>query len=397
LRLAANQVELIARVREVTERVVVVLSAGAVIEMPWVEHATAVVHGYLGGQAGAEAMVDILTGAANPSGKLAETYPMALEDTPTHGVFPARGADAEYREGMFVGYRYYATADVPVRFPFGYGLSYTSFTYDDMRVTDAGATFSLTNTGDRAGSEVVQMYVARKGDGPVRPAIELKGYTKVTLEPGETARVKIPFDDMTFRRFDVDANAWVVDEAAYELRVGSSSEDVRLRGDYRVAGTPAPTARPELEWYATANVKDVSDEHFVALLGRELASAGRATRDLGVNDPLLAMHGARSPLARLAARVLRGLLRRAERRGKPDLNLLFLYNMPFRAMGKMTMGAVSMPMVHSIVDIVNGHFWRGTTAVVRGFFRARSHTKSMERELAASAQSAATEVSRSRR
>jgi beta-glucosidase len=207
----------------------------------------------------------------------------------------------------------------------------------------------------------------------------------------------VPFDDMTFRRFDVDANAWVVDEAAYELRIGASAEDIRLRGDYRVAGTPAPPAAPELQWYAAANVQNVSDEDFAALLGRELPSGDDASRDLGVNDPLLAMHRARSPIARLSARLLRGLLRRSERRGKPDLNLLFLYNMPFRALGKMTMGAVSMPMAHSIVDIVNGHFWRGTTAVVRGFFRARSHTKSMERELAASAQSAATEVSRSPR
>jgi beta-glucosidase len=266
-----------------------------------------------------------------------------------------------------------------------------------MRVTDAGATFALTNIGERAGAEVVQMYVARKGDGPVHPAFELKGFTKVYLEPGESARVKLPFDGMTFRRFDTDSNEWVVDEAAYELRMGASSEDIRVRGDYRVAGTPAPGADPALAWYAAAKVKDVSDEEFAALLGRELPSTGDASRKLGVNDPLLAMHHARSPLARFAARILRTLLRRSERRGKPDLNLLFLYNMPFRALGKMTMGAVSMPMVHAIVDIVNGHFWRGTTAVVRGFFRARSQTKSMERDLAASAQLAAAELSRSQR
>ncbi|MCB2413538.1 glycoside hydrolase family 3 C-terminal domain-containing protein [Demequina sp. TTPB684] len=397
LRLPANQVELLERVSEAAERVVVVLSAGSVVEMPWLDNATAVVHGYLGGQAGAEAMVDILTGAASPSGRLAETYPMVLEDTPTHGRFPARDADAEYREGMFVGYRYYATADVPVRFPFGFGLSYTSFAYDDLRVTETGASLTLTNTGDRAGSEVVQMYVSRQGDGPVHPTAELKGFAKVALEPGESTRVKLPFDDRTFRRFDAEADAWVIDEADYELRIGASVDDTRLRENYRVAGTPAPARRPELAWYAAADVKDVSDEDFAALLGRELPSATGANRDLGVNDPLLAMHRAKSPIARLAATVLRGLIARSERRGKPDLNLLFLYNMPLRAMGKMTLGAVSMPMVHAIVDIVNGHFWRGASGVVRGYFRARRDTKSMKRELAASAQSAAPDLSRSRR
>lgn len=394
LRLADNQVEILARVSAVNDRVVVVLSAGAVVEMPWVDHASAIAHGYLGGQAGAEAMVDILTGVACPSGRLAETHPMALEDTPTHGRFPARGAHAEYREGIFVGYRYYATAQIPVRFPFGFGLSYTTFTYANLRVTDAGATFDLTNTGLHAGAEVVQMYVARKGGGPAHPDSELKGFAKVHLDPGGKVRVKVPFDAMTFRRFDTAANAWAVDEADYELRIGASSVDVRLRGDYRVAGSPAPAADPALAWYAAAKVTDVTDAEFSLLLGRTLPSAGGTGRDMGVNDPLLAMHHARSGLARLGARALRALLRRSQRRGKPDLNLLFLYNMPLRAMAKMTGGAVSMPMVHAMVDIANGHLWRGAAGAGRGFFRARSQTKSTERELAESAHVAAADLLR---
>ncbi|NTV40431.1 MAG: glycosyl hydrolase, partial [Demequinaceae bacterium] len=397
LRLPDNQVGLLTRLRAVNDRLVVVLSAGSVVEMPWMDQVSAVVHGYLGGQAGAEAMVDILTGLECPSGRLAESYPLVLEHTPAFRYFPAEGTLAEYREGLFVGYRYYGTANVPVRFPFGFGLSYTSFGYDDMRVTDAGVTLTLTNTGERAGSEVVQMYVACKTQGPARPAFELKGFTKVALAPGESARVKLPFDDRTFRRFDTELDAWVVDEADYEVRIGASSADTRLRGDYRVAGTPAPVADEALAWYASARVTDVSDEEFSALLGRGLPVAVGGGRDLEVNDPLLAMHHARSPLARLGARVLRALIRRSNRRGKPDLNLLFLYNMPFRAMGKMTMGAVSMPMVQSMVDIVNGHFWRGITALVRGYFRARTQTKSMERQLAASAQSHATDPSGSQR
>lgn len=388
LRLNDNQVSLLKRLHEVNERIVVVLSAGAVVETPWLDDAAALVHGYLGGQAGAEAMADVLTGLVNPSGRLAETYPLRLEDSPTHGLFPAEGEAAEYREGLYVGYRYYTTADAPVRFPFGFGLSYTTFAYDELRVSEAGATFSVENTGTGAGAEVAQMYVRRTSPGVHRPDLELKGFCKVYLEPGERARVTIPFDRYTFRHFDAVADGWAVETGDYEIVVGSHVADARLTGTHVVDGDAPGVLDESLPGYAAGDVRDVPDDEFARLLGRELPAPRPARSELGINDPLRAMHGARSPLARIAASGLRRLIARSERRGAPDLNLYFLYNMPFRAIGKMTNGSVSAPMVDAITLIVNGHFFRGTGRLVRASIRNLRDVKHMKAALGTSAVSA---------
>ncbi|WP_062135765.1 glycoside hydrolase family 3 C-terminal domain-containing protein [Demequina aestuarii] len=388
LALNDNQVALLARLHEVNERIVVVLSAGAVVEMPWLDECAALVHGYLGGQAGAAAMVDVLTGTVNPSGRLAETYPLRLEDTPTHRTYPATGDTSQYREGLFVGYRYYSTLDVPVRFPFGFGLSYTRFDYSDLTVSDAGATFSLENTGTGAGAEVAQMYVRRLTDGAIRPVIELKGFCKVYLEPGERARVTIPFDRHTFRTFDAAGDRWVNETGDYEIVVGSHADDARLTAAHSLTGDAPQEAPPGIPHYASGDVSAVPDDEFARLLGRTLPKPRPERGDLGVNDPLRAMHDARSPLARFAARVLRALIDRSERKGAPDLNLYFLYNMPFRAIAKMTGGAVSAPMVEAITVIVNGHLFRGLGRLVRAFVRNLSDAKRMRSALAADAERA---------
>lgn len=394
LRLASNQIELIDHLRAVCDTIVVVLTAGAVIEMPWIDHVSAVLHGYLGGEAGAEGVVDVLTGVVTPSGRLAETYPLTLEDNPSANYFPSDGQYAEYREGPYVGYRYYSTADVPVRFPFGFGLSYTTFSYADLKVTSKGATFTITNTGDKVGAEVPQLYVTLENEDALRPHLELKGFTKVKLEPGQSTRVTIPFDSYTFRRFDVASGAWVTDGGDFTIRIGASATDEKLVAVHRVKGVAAPNPAPALCAYRKAQIAQIDDATFAELLGRPVPQTIDGRKVLGINDPVSAMHAAKSPLARFAARIMRGLLKRAERRGKPDLNLLFLYGMPFRAIGKMTMGAVSMPMVRGIVDIVNGHFWRGLTTTLRAALNTRSQTKQMKRELAACAQSAANDTAR---
>ncbi|WP_024285103.1 glycoside hydrolase family 3 C-terminal domain-containing protein [Cellulomonas sp. KRMCY2] len=381
LRLADNQVALLAALRKVAGRVVVVLAAGSVVEMPWLEHVDALVHGYLGGQAGAEATVNVLTGAVNPSGRLAETYPIRLEDTSSHSYFPGEHETAEYREGLYVGYRYTESTGTATLFPFGFGLGYTTFAYADLTLDGTGATFTVQNTGERAGAEVAQLYVGRRLPiGVHRPARELKGFRKVQLEPGEKAVVTIPFDRYTFRHFDADQSRWQVESRAVEIAVGPHVADLPLTAVHQLAGAPRVDRR-DLPSYQGGTVTQVSDAEFTALLGRGLP-APASTGPLGVNSPLLAMHGARSPFARLAARVLRGLISRSMRKGRPDLNLLFLYNMPFRAMAKMTNGVVSTEMVASMVTIVNGRFLRGTGALIAGYVRGRRTTRRLAAELA---------------
>lgn len=385
LRLPDSQVAMLKLMRGVTDRIVVVLSAGSVIEMPWIDSCSALIHGYLGGQAGAEAMLNVITGKVNPSGRLAETYPLTVEDVPSSSYFPGRGREAQYREGLYVGYRYYVSAGVPVRFPFGFGLSYTTFEYTDLKVSSTGASFVIENTGSSKGADVAQLYVARTSDGVFRPARELKGFTKVKLNPGERARVTIDFDRYTFRHFDTATDGWVVEAGDYEVIVGQHVDDVRLSAAHRVDGVDPRGSDVELPSYQSASVTNVSDREFEALLGRPLTIPAHGRIELGRNDPLLAMHEARSPLARLTASVLKRLIARSESKGKPDLNLYFLYNMPFRAISKMSGTSASLPMVDAILRIVNGHLFRGAGALLREYFANRRVTRRLRREFTATA------------
>jgi len=243
LDLPSAQLELIAAVAAVNSRTVVVLTNGGVVSLePWHDSVAAIVETWLLGQAGGGAIADVLLGAVNPSGRLAETIPLRVQDNPSYLNFPGENDEVRYGEGVFVGYRYYESAAVPVRYPFGHGLSYTSFDYSDIGMDATGVTVRVTNTGDRAGAEVVQLYVAAPG-GPVRtPVRELRGFAKVHLEPGASATVRIALDDRCFSYFDVTTGAFEIAGGDYELQVARSAHDVILRATVKRAAsiTPAP-------------------------------------------------------------------------------------------------------------------------------------------------------------
>lgn len=372
LRIPQNQIDLLKKIRAVNRNVVVVLSAGSAVEMPWADDARAIVYGCLGGQAGAEAMLEVLTGAYNPGGKLAETFPVALEDVPVTEYYPGAQKTAEYREGLFVGYRYFVTANQPVRYPFGYGLSYTHFQYTDLAVTDREASFDLTNTGDCAGDEVVQLYVSLPDAKVFRPARELKGFARVHLAPGETRRVTIPLDDKAFRYWNVSTNRWETEGGVYEIQIAASSTDIRLKEQLDVEGTKAPACYSDkaFEPWKTAKLQHVSDHSFSALLGRPIPRHNwDESAPLEMNDAIMQLYYARNPLARGVGKLLGKIIDRSIRAGKPDLNTLFIYNMPFRGIAKMMNGMVSMEMAEGILKMANGHFCKGLTQTVGGFFR----------------------------
>ena len=355
MKLAENQLALLAAVAAANPNVVVLLSAGSSLESAWLKDCKALVYGCLGGQAGAGALVEVLTGAQNPCGKLAETWACRYADTPAKENFGGDGPTVEYREGLYVGYRYYDTASVPTAFPFGYGLSYTSFAYSDLNADENGVSLTVTNTGSCAGAEVVQLYVAKPDAKIFRPVKELKGFFKVQLEAGESKTVTIPLDDKAFRYWNVATDRWEVEGGSYQLLVGASSADIRLSAAVTVAGTgaPDPYAGKALEHYRTAQVQSVPDAEFEALLGRPIPeNRVRIDRNMTLGE----MGHGRSPIGWLAAAVLGALLRRSIKKGKPDLNILFQYNMPLRALAKMTNGAISMGMVDGIVMELQG-FW----------------------------------------
>ena len=360
MRLNDNQVELLHAVAEVNPNVVVLLSAGSCVETDWVKDARAVLYLALGGQAGAGAALDLVCGKTNPSGKLTETWPRALSDTPTADRFPSDDRTAEYRESIYVGYRYYQTAGVDVAYPFGYGLSYTTFDYSDLKASEKGVSFTLTNTGKVAGTEVCQLYVSLPNHKVFRPEQELKGFARVALEPGESKTVTIALDDKAFRYFNVKTNRWEVEGGSYELRVGASSADIRLRGTVDMAGTGAPNPYEGLDVapYETGRVQTVDDAHFAALLGRPIPSQkAPIDRNFCFRDLI---HG-RSPIFWLVWCVLAILKHASDASGKPNLNVLFIWNMPLRALAKMTGGMVSMGMVDALVREIK---WWGLAGIV---------------------------------
>lgn len=372
MKISPNQVDLIKAVSEVT-KVVAVISCGSAIEMPWVNYCDGVVHGYLSGQSGASAMLKVLTGKVNPSGKLSESYPYRYEDCPNVKYYPGIEKTSEYREGLYVGYRYYDTADIRVVYPFGYGLSYTMFEYKDLIVKKDRMTCKITNTGDVTGSEVVQLYVSKDSKYVYRPKKELKGFLKVLIKPLETVEVTIEFDEYTFRFFDLRQKDFAVEKGDYKLLIGASSQDIRLTGTIEVEGIEV-NAKPDLllNKYFKGDVSDISLEEFGALYGKEVPpSKWNRKKELELNDSLSQMVYAKSRLARLVIRLLFWVKKRSFKKGKPDLNVFFLSSMPFRAIAKMSGGMFSMEMVSDVLTIVNGHFFKGLVGLVKSHRRYR--------------------------
>ena len=363
LRLAQNQLDLLQAVAAVNPKIVVVLYSGSVVETPWLDNCQALLYAALGGQAGAGAVADALTGKVNPCGKLAETWPLAYADVPSAADFATRRKTVEYREGLYIGYRYFTTAEKAVRFPFGYGMSYTTFAYSDMAADEQGVSLTVTNTGSVAGTEIVQLYTAKKNSELFRPAKELKGFARVTLAPGEKQRITIMLDDKAFRFWNVKANRWEIEGGEYELLVGASVEDIRLCEKISVHGTATvhPYEDRNLDCYYKGNVLHVSDADFEKLLGHPIPNGKtKIDRNLTLGE----LNHARSPLGWLVWLVLTILLDASYKRGKPDLNILFQYNMPLRALAKMTNGAISMGMVDGIVMELQGFWILGLVRVI---------------------------------
>jgi beta-glucosidase len=283
LRISDAHLALLAAAKEACGAVVVVLSNGSPVEMPWIDKADAVLEGYLGGQASGGAVADILFGAANPSGKLAETFPKRLEDTPSYLNFPGDDEKVEYREGLFIGYRYYDSAKVEPLFPFGHGLSYARFEYSGLELdrTSARDTDKVTlscavkNVGAVAGKEVVQLYVRELEPEVVRPFKELKGFAKVELKPGESKRVSFSLDKRSFATWDEVAGDWSVASGDFLVMVGASSADIRLEAKLSIASSSG-RKRPYSRSSALADIladpaaKGIADK----LLARFSASFG---------------------------------------------------------------------------------------------------------------------------
>lgn len=268
-----GHIQLIERVAKANPNVVVVLCGGSPVEMPWIGKVKAVLHMYLGGQAVGEACVNLLYGKINPSGKLTETYPVSYQDVTSSNTYGVHPRQAEYAEGIYVGYRYYQKASVKVRFPFGYGLSYTEFEYSSLEKENDTVSCTVKNVGDCDGAEVVQLYVADKTGHAYRSVRELKAFQKVFLKAGEEKRITFDLTADMYLYYDTKKKGWAQVKGSYEIQIGASSEDIRLvcpviltEGEDAEA-VNASEGLPQ--WYAAPQGKP-SAADFEKLYGREI-------------------------------------------------------------------------------------------------------------------------------
>ncbi|MFY9357997.1 MAG: glycoside hydrolase family 3 C-terminal domain-containing protein, partial [Defluviitoga tunisiensis] len=245
MKMPENHNKLIEEVSKVQPNTIVVLSNGAPVEIPWIDKVKGLLESYLGGQAGGGAVADILFGEVNPSGKLAETFPKKLSHNPSYLNFPGEGNKVEYREGVFVGYRYYDKKEIEPLFPFGYGLSYTTFEYTDISVDKKEITDKETievkvkvkNTGKVKGKEIVQLYIRDVESKVNRPEKELKGFEKIELAPGEEKTVTFKLDKRSFAYYNTEIRDWYVESGEFEILVGKSSKEIELKETVKVNST----------------------------------------------------------------------------------------------------------------------------------------------------------------
>jgi beta-glucosidase len=333
LKIPDNQVALINAVYEVQKNIVVVLSNGAPIEMPWLDQVKGLLEGYLGGQAIGGAVADLLFGDANPSGKLAETFPKQLSDNPSFLFFPGDGDRVEYREGIFVGYRYYDSKNVEPLFPFGHGLSYTTFEYSelsvDKRVLNDQDTLTLNvkvkNTGETAGKEIVQLYVKDVHSSVVRPEKELKGFNKVGLQPGEEKIVTFSLEKRAFAYYNTELHDWHVESGEFELLVGSSSRDIRLSERVEIS----TTAAIGLVVNRNTLVGDLLSDPVLAPLATELLAKANE------NNPLASVAGEDGEAVEMMAAMMKYL--------------------PLRALSNFSQGTLTEAKLKDIIEQLNNH------------------------------------------
>ena len=386
LHIEQNQLDLVKAVKALNKEIVVVLSCGSAIEIPFVEDVNAILHCYLNGQAGALATLNILSGKVNPSGKLSETYPIALEDVASSDNFPSKTRTIEYREGYGVGYRYFDTANIRVRYPFGYGLSYTKFEYSNLKVNKDGVDFEIKNVGDVKGKEIAQLYVGLELSLTIRPKKELKGFAKVELEPGESKQVHIAFDDKTFRYFDIGTNKWEIEKGLYSIMIGTSVEDIVLEDKLEVEGTiSAPTCdKTLLPNYAVGNLRNIPDEEFAALLGHPIPDGKlpfykKNRMVIDYNTTFQELRYSKRWIGRLVGKAIPWFVRVLRKFGNRVLaNTLVMgvVHQPMRGMSRFSQGGLRMSQLDGLIMIFNGHFFKG----LHHFFKEGRKYKRLAKE-----------------
>lgn len=345
---------------------VVVLLGGSPMELPWCDKVRAILYMGLSGQAGGEACANLLTGKASPGGKLTESWTIRYNDVVSSDTFGKK--NVEYRESVYVGYRYYDKADKAVRFPFGHGLSYATFSYSDLEIKDDAVSVTVTNVGNVPGAEIAQMYIAPPRGGLHRPEQELKGFARVKLAPGESKRVPFPLDN---RSFAVWQGGWKVPGGTYEIRVGASSRDIRLRGALEVSGKTVPA--PDWQagsWYETMAGAPSRDE-WERAMGHAVPIMPEPKKGQFTWDSTCLEMKDRSLVMKIQYKVTEGIVAKSFG-GKKDYSdpafkmmLTCATDCPLRASVISAGGAMTDEAAQGLVDMANGHFIQGVKKMLK--------------------------------
>ena len=353
-------------VSAVNPNTVVVLLGGSAMELPWADKVKAILYMGLPGQAGGQAAANLLTGKANPSGKLTETWPYRYEDVISKDTFGKK--NTEYREGIYVGYRYYDKAERLVRYPFGYGLSYTTFVYSDLKVCCRTVSVQVTNGGAVGGAEVVQLYIAPPKDGIFRPVKELKAFDRVELAPGESKSVEFELDD---RSFAIWNDGWKIPSGTYTIQIGASSQDIRLEQSVEIAGeeVPVPVWLDKC-WYVTLSGQP-SREEWEKLMGHPIPITPEPEKGQFNMDSTCMEMKDHSLMMKIQYKVTEGIVAKGFG-GKKDINdpsfrmmLTCATDCPMRSVVISSGGMMSESLARGMLHMANGRYIKGILAMLK--------------------------------
>ncbi len=364
--LPEGQISLYRSIRAKFSKVVAVVIAGSAVDLKFADDCDALLYCPLGGEKSCAAIMKVLCGKTNPSGKLAETFPLSYDDVPTKGF--SDDFKTEYRESIYVGYRYYEKAKVPVLYPFGHGLSYTSFMYSQAAADKNGVRFTVKNVGDYDGAETCQIYVSKQESKVYRPVKELKGFIKVFLRAGEQKTVTVPFDDKTFRYFDVDTGRFETEAGNYKIYIASSSEDIRLSVAVLISGTAKINRKDNIDNYFSANIKDVDSGEFYRVYGGAIPEEGydfykKNRIKVNLNTTVSDLRYAKSGLARIIGRHYYKKLKKIDKLPPEANNVCMIACLPMRTIANFL--DCSEVNTRGLLNILNGKFFKGLKLLLK--------------------------------
>ena len=372
LRLSKSHENLIYEISKINKNIVVVIQAGSVVEMPWSNIPKSILLAHLNGCRSGAATVNLLLGKKNPCGKLSETYANKLEDYPSMKNYPGEKNYLEYRESIFVGYRYFDTANMQVKYPFGYGLSYTTFQYDNLKIKNNNdntikVSVQITNTGSVEGKEVVQLYVRCKNSQIFRAKQELKGFKKINLTPGESKEVSFILDNDSFSFYNIETHKFEVEEGQYIINIGSSSRDIKFSTVINKKGVKAPSYKEKAPSYYELYKKEfnISSEEFEIIYNNQLPISMNKLYPFTINstiNDIKTTYGGDLIIAAINKKAKKFVSNNEymEKTVEESLN-----DQPFRLMVMATRGAISRKSILGFVNLLNKHYVKGILEIIR--------------------------------